>query len=121
MPEHLQFSDHLTAKEVHRPIAETHLGQAHIAGTGPRGVTCRECVFWHAWKYEREREEYVACDPGYFGKRHEKTPLELRKAKCNRPILNKANRLIPHHAKSCCLFEASERALPPKKLVAADA
>lgn len=51
MAQHLLFSEHLTAKEVHRPIAETFLGQAHIAGTGPEGRTCRECRFWHTWKW----------------------------------------------------------------------
>ena len=29
-------------------IAKTFLGQAHIAGTGPDGMTCRECTFWHS-------------------------------------------------------------------------
>lgn len=53
MAEHLLFSEHLTAKEVHRPIAETYLGQAHIAGTGPEGKTCRECIFWHVWKSKK--------------------------------------------------------------------
>lgn len=43
MAQHLLFSEHMTAKEVHLPIAETYLGQAHIAGTGPEGRTCREC------------------------------------------------------------------------------
>jgi len=53
MAQHLLFSEHMTAKEVHRPIAETFLGQAHIAGTGPEGRTCRECRFWHAWKWRK--------------------------------------------------------------------
>jgi hypothetical protein len=53
MAEHLLFSEHMTAKDVHRPIADTYLGQAHIAGTGPEGRTCRECRFWHAWKWRK--------------------------------------------------------------------
>lgn len=53
MAQHILFSEHLTAKEVHQPIAETFLGQAHIAGTGPEGRTCRECRFWHAWKWRK--------------------------------------------------------------------
>ncbi|OCP36752.1 hypothetical protein [Ensifer sp. LC163] len=111
MAEHLLFSEHLTAKEVHRPIAETYLGQAHIAGTGPEGKTCRECIFWHIWKSRKVAGgsiEKVPADPGYYGKRHKKAPCELKKAFCNRPILNKANRLIPHSAKACRLFEAVE-------------
>ncbi|PLT95516.1 hypothetical protein BMJ32_29655 [Sinorhizobium medicae] len=117
MAEHLLFSQNLTAKEVHRPIAETYLGQAHIAGTGPDGKTCRECIFWHVWKSRKLAEgiKKIPADPGYFGKRHRKTPCELKNARCNRPILNKANRLIPHSAKACRLFEAAEHVLPAKK------
>ena len=117
MAQHLLFSEHLTAKEVHRQIAETYLGQAHIAGTGPEGKTCRECIFWHVWKSRKLAGggiEKVPADPGNFGPRHAKTPCELKKARCNRPILNKANRLIPHSAKACRLFEAAEHVLPAK-------
>lgn len=124
MAEHLLFSDHLTAKEVHRPIAETYLGQAHIAGTGPGGATCRECVFWCLIKHRKDaygNYHETREAPGYFGKKHEKTPLELKKARCTRPILNKANRLIPHHAKACRLFEPSDKALPAKKAARSDA
>lgn len=53
MAQHLLFSEHMTAREVHKPIADTYLGQAHIAGTGPEGRTCRECRFWHAWKWRK--------------------------------------------------------------------
>lgn len=114
MPEHLLFSEHLTAKEVHQPIADTYLGQAHIAGTGPEGMTCRECRFWHVWqtrKLASGQTVTVPSDPGYFGKKHEKKPNEIKKARCNRPILNKANRLIPHCAKACRLFEPADN--PP--------
>ncbi|WP_246591060.1 hypothetical protein [Aminobacter anthyllidis] len=55
--------------------------------------------------------------PAYFGKRHKDAPGELKKQRCTRPILNKANRLIPHHAKSCRLFEQNEQAPVAKKLV----
>ena len=115
MAEHLLFSEHLTANEIHKPISETFLGQAHIAGTGPEGKTCRECRFWHAWKWRKLESgayERFAVDPGYFGKKHKLTPLGLKKAKCNRPIMNKANRLVPHCAKACRLFEPSEAAPP---------
>jgi hypothetical protein len=117
MPEHLLFGEHMTSNDVHRPIADTFLGQAHIAGTGPVSATCRECVFWHAWKWQKLAGgggQKVAADPGYFGKGHTKTPCELKKAHCNRPIINKAHRLIPHHAKACRLFEASEHPLPAR-------
>lgn len=118
MAEHLLFSEHMTAKDVHQPIADTFLGQAHIAGTGTEGRTCRECRFWHGWKLRKllgGGVERVPADPGYFGKKHALTPLGLKKAKCNRPILNKANRQIPHHAKACRLFEATEHPLPVRR------
>lgn len=117
MAEHLLFSAHMTAGDVHQPIAETYLGQAHIAGTGPDGKTCRECRFWAIKKYRKISDgEYEECltYPGYFGKKHETHPLEIKKAKCNRPILNKANRLIPHSAKACRLFEPADN--PPPKI-----
>lgn len=116
MAEHLLFSEGLKPFPGHSAIHETFLGQAHIAGTGPEGKTCRECVFWclKRWrKVEYGYEEYRVA-PGHFGKRHKKTPSELKKAKCNRPILNKANRLIPHHAKACRLFEQAEN--PPEAI-----
>ncbi|MEZ2132716.1 MULTISPECIES: hypothetical protein [unclassified Sinorhizobium] len=118
MAEHLLFSEHMTSNEVHRPIAETFLGQAHIAGTGPEGKTCRECVFWHCWKFRKVPGggiEEIPVEPGYFGKRHASKPLELKKAHCNRPILNKASRLVPHHAKACRLFEKDENPLPARR------
>lgn len=114
------FSEHLTEAHFDSPIRQTFLGQAHIAGTGPAGATCRECVFWHCWKSQRKNPDGSPrpsrpVPPGYFGKRHEKTPLELKKAYCNRPIANKAKRLIPHHAKACRLFEPEEFPLPAKR------
>lgn len=59
--------------------------------------------------------ELIPADPGYFGKKHNLTPLGLKKAKCNRPIMNKANRLIPHGAKACRLFEPAEHPLPARR------
>lgn len=118
MPAHLSFSEGMTQFESHKPIMQTYLGQAHIAGTGPQGKTCRECVFWHIEKYKKVADgeyERIAAEPGYFGKGHKKNPSELKKAKCHRPILNKANRLIPHHALACRLFEENETPPPATK------
>jgi hypothetical protein len=113
--EHLLFSDHLTAADFDSPIRETFLGQAHIAGTGPEGRTCRECVSWHQWKYDKSRDDFIPCSPGFFSKRHKAHPLEPKKAYCTRPIANKAKRLIPHSAKSCRLFEPAEKPVPARK------
>lgn len=113
MPEHLLFSEHMTPHPCDGPIKETFLGQAHIAGTGPEGTTCRECVFWH--KHKHTKDGPAPCGPGWQGKRHTTRPLELKKAWCNRPIINKAERLIPHSAKSYRLFIAAEHPLPIKR------
>ena len=113
--EHLLFSEHLTGAPFDGPIKETFLGQAHIAGTGPDGRTCRECAFWHKWKYIKATDSYAPCSPGYFGKKHKSSPLEPKKAYCTRPILNRAKRLIPHHAKACRLFEPAENPMPARK------
>lgn len=119
MAEHLLFSSNMTSSDAHRPIAETYLGQAHIAGTGPSGKTCRECRFWAIKKFRKiadgKYDEYLT-NPGYFGKKHTTKPLEIKKAKCNRPIMNKANRLIPHKAKACRLFEQADN--PPAAIKA---
>lgn len=111
MGRHLDFSEHLTKHEGHDPIKRTYLGQAHIAGTGPLGTTCRECAFWGKVRLDEEGQE-VRVEPGFFGKRHPISPFRLKDAFCLRPILNKAERLIPHDAPSCRLFVESE-APPP--------
>lgn len=112
--EHLMFGDHMTGAIFDEPIRETFLGQAHIAGTGPEGKTCRECIYWRkmGWKKAPDGgyEQYVKA-PAYFGAKHSKTPNELKKQHCTKPILNKAKRLIPHFAKACRLFEPSDN--PP--------
>lgn len=62
MAAHLSITPHLTAADFDCPISNTFLGQAHIAGTGPQGTTCRECKLWgkkktpqrRRWKYRRE-------------------------------------------------------------------
>lgn len=117
--EHLLFSEHMTEATFDSPIRQTFLGQAHIAGTGPEGTTCRECVWWQLIGHRRVAgggHEEVTKPAAYFGKRHKQTPCELKKQRCTKPILNKANRLIPHHAKSCRLFEANPSA-PAAKAV----
>lgn len=110
--EHLLFSDHLTAADFDHPIRETYLGQAHIAGTGPEGRTCRECRFWHAWKNKNNspfsEKPPTPTPPGYFKKSHKENPYGLKKAKCNRPIANKPKKTIPHFAKACRLFEPGD-------------
>lgn len=51
-------------------------------------------------------------NPKRNSKRHKEHPGKPKDAYCLKPILNKAKRLIPHHASSCRFFEASERPMP---------
>lgn len=90
----------------HAAIAATHLGQAHLAGTGPQGKTCSDCAFWHLWKRVKVDGvlQVTKADPGNFSDKHEKTPGARKDALCNKPILNKARRKVPPHASACRFF-----------------
>lgn len=116
MPDHIKINEHLKSAPHDAALLRTFIGQAHIAGTGPAGTTCRECVHWHKWEKVKTPHGLVEqpCEPGYNSERFTKDPLGLKRAKCNRPIMNKANRLIPHSAASCRFFEPSDRPLPPR-------
>lgn len=102
---HLQFGEHLTEASSDKAIRETHLGQAHIAGTGPPGTTCRQCSKWL-----NADEDGELVDHKYRG--HGKGVLFLQPAYCCHPILNKATRLVPPTANSCRLFFEAEKPPP---------
>ncbi len=115
MAAHLSITPHLTAADFDCPISNTFLGQAHIAGTGPQGTTCRECKLWGKKKRLKDADGNVVEkieNPKRNSKRHKEHPGKPKDAYCLKPILNKAKRLIPHHASSCRFFEASERPMP---------
>lgn len=118
MPDHLIFSRNMKGAEFDDKIRQTYLGQAHIAGTGPEGKTCRECAYWYAMKRSdpdaRPYSPMVPSHPGYNSHRHATAPLEAKKAKCNRPIANKPSKPIPHHALACRLFVQEENVMPAK-------
>lgn len=92
-------------------ISNTFLGQAHIAGTGPKGATCRECKFWHSIRSFKDqatgkRHQVVVPPP------HGAKDGKIKKAQCRRPIRGKAKKAIPHHASACRLFEANPNPPP---------
>lgn len=95
------FTENLTMRETLEPILKTHLGQAHFAGTGPAGKTCRECAKWFPVDEEGNRREFK-----YAG--HNTGWLELCPARCNHPIMNKADRNDPHDAEACRLFAPAD-------------
>lgn len=88
----------------HERIGQTYLGQAHIAGTGPEGKTCRECRWFGPPGYSGgvELGIYASCRGGG----------RLRPQKCNKPIANKASDRIPYDAKACRLFEQRDVPMP---------
>ncbi len=117
---HLEFGNHLKSLPHEDAIRATYLGQAHIAGTGPEGKTCRECTFWGvqcsgiggAWKvvslgYYSEKDK-----AGWGG--------QLHKGGCYRYRHRKSNRKFPHDAQACRLFEENENPPPAVKDVGAD-
>lgn len=79
-------------------IKRTHLGQAHFAGTGPEGKTCRECVHFSSG--------------GYFSKSDRERAKTLKPGLCTAPMPGKARRKFPHTALSCSLFEQDPEPMP---------
>lgn len=106
MAELLRMTPHLTAAPFDEAFKGTYLGQAHIAGSGPPGRTCRECRFFHLLK------DGAPVSPGFYSKANRDTAGQLKPAKCNYPIPHKAPRRFPHHAKACRFFEAAEKPFP---------
>lgn len=108
----IDVSPMLKQDTAHLAIAATHIGQAHIAGTGPTGLTCGQCAFWHLWKKVKVGDEVreVLAEAGRFSPRHKERPGERKDALCNKPILNKARRKIPASAGACRFFEPKKGA-----------
>lgn len=106
----IEVSPNLKPEASHVAIGATHIGQAHIAGTGPAGRTCEQCALWHNWKKVKVGEELreVPTPSGRYSKRHKDRPGERKDALCNKTILNKARRKIPASAIACRFFEAKE-------------
>jgi hypothetical protein len=94
---------HLT--EADTRLQSTHLGQAHIAGTGPAGATCRECRF-----YAMNRKGW----PEFYGGGKNGA---LKQAKCGYEIGGKSTRQFPHSARACSFFERNDNPPPAFKPV----
>jgi hypothetical protein len=107
----IEVSPKLKDDGAHTAIAATHIGQAHIAGTGPKWATCGQCAFWHAWKLVKIEGEsrLIAVEPGNFSASHKSRPGERKDALCNKPIINKAKRTIPAMATACRFFTPKDK------------
>lgn len=86
------------------PLQATHLGQAHIAGTGPAGATCRECVHYG--------DDQAQWPDFYEGG---KSGGALKQGRCLYPITGKAARKFPHTARACRFFERNDSPPPTSK------
>lgn len=76
----------------------TYKGMAHIAGTGPRGATCRTCT---KWGNRSERDRHT----GYYGNGNKDRAGCLKDGYCNHPIPGKADKRFPHYASACRFYE----------------
>lgn len=79
-------------------------GQAHFAGSGPSGETCRTCASWGEGSY----------DPGYYS-RNGKHGGVLKPRPCGRYMAmmsGDAGPAVPHDAAACKYFEAAEQVRP---------
>lgn len=109
MGDHLKFGEHLNPLPHEAGIRATFLGQAHIAGTGPDGKTCRECAFYGLY-LGRE-----IVDPGHYSKKDKTRAGLLKNGSCHRFKHLKSNKRFTHEAKACLLFEQCEN--PPAAVV----
>lgn len=69
-------------------------GMAHFAGTGPRGMTCRDCEFWFHTAYD------------YYSKTGKHHGL-IRPATCTkyRMLTGQKGALVPDNAAACRHFQ----------------
>lgn len=79
----------------------THVGQAHFAGSGPPGRTCRECTLWH-WSAKVEG----------WSQLHVPKPSSCAKYK---ELMRAWGRRVPHGAMACRHFVMRDHAMPLTK------
>ena len=84
------IQDHLTASPIDELARASYPGMAHFAGTGERGRTCRECIFW-------------AHDPHDYRAKNGKHRGLIEPAVCNkyRQITQQAGAKVPDDAAAC--------------------
>lgn len=100
---YVRLTGHMTHNAGQDQIAATHLGQAHVAGTGPQGATCRQCNHWYSVRNDKPFHPYRRGDDGL---------MHLEPARCRYPIAGKARRRVSAEALACRLFEKSDLDLP---------
>lgn len=113
MAEHIEPNPRLVRLPEQAAIFSTFIGQAHIAGTGPEGKTCRECALWGVKNSDGPRE-WIGC-PGHFSHKNKRAPGQLKRGGCHYEIRGKAKRRIPHFAPSCRFFQQADHPPVPVK------
>jgi len=98
VPVLLDIDKRLTFDRVDNRAANTHIGMAYFAGTGPSNKTCRECAFWRDGKHL------------YF---HTGSKRGLKPVSCGkfRRMMGRKGLAVPHEASACKYFEQAEN--PP--------
>lgn len=90
------IQEHLTEPnaELARAARASHPGMAHFAGTGPRGMTCRECIHWQHQPYDYHSKT---------GKHHGLIkPATCAKYKA---LMGEKGKAVPDFADACRHFE----------------
>lgn len=102
MPRKYELTPHLSRDIGHDLIEGTYRGQAHIAGTDPKGRTCRQCIYWGLADGQK------VLPPGHNPKG------DINQGRCNTLTGRKSNALFPHFAKACRLIEQRREEIPAK-------
>jgi hypothetical protein len=97
----LKFDRNLTADATTNRLSDTHAGQAHIAGTGPVGKTCRECSHWRR-PPDVPRHEY------YRKRIFEGATLKPHACGKTASLTGRAGDRVPHDARACKYFEQAD-------------
>jgi hypothetical protein len=90
------LSDKLTQPDptTTRMARATFTGMAHFAGTGPEGMSCRQCLHWDHREYD-----YHSKNGKYHGL--------IKAASCKKfkAMTNKQGDPVPDNADACKYFE----------------
>lgn len=100
------IQDHLTAAPADAMARASYPGMAHFAGTGPRGKTCRECMFW-----EHGPHDYRSKNGKYRGL------IEPARCMRYRQITLQEGQKVPDEAMACKYFD--QNAEPPARFAKA--
>lgn len=91
-------------EEFARLAVKTYVGMAHLAGSGPAGMTCRECAFW------KHRGTWAKAD---FVSQGEPHPAVCQRYKAF--TFKRRGYAVPHDALACRHLELAENSQPLRR------